>query len=307
MGSRYYGGATSKTPIYTKFASPIISAAFTTPFDRWAIKEYTVLRILPPCLLASALLLWTGSMVLQYRRNCKHPQSQMRNSNTLKNWKCGALRAPFLAVVAVSTIALIVVLGILLYISSSPDPEPNRKFFHSKTWVISLDTLCLTRLDWRLNIQGNMVWSTICFSIQPSAWRRTANKRVGLVLSRFEYVWPMGSKKCKPTHGCTALHLVELRPRYFYSTLRASVADCRWSSQESRGLLPAISSRWLSWGEVVITRLSLFLESSFNTPSPSFQAMGCRSIEYGIYSIPHRNAQHSELYFCNDGLLRRQP
>ena len=190
MGSRYDGGATSKTPIYTKFASPIISAAFTMPFDRRVAKEYTVLRILPPCLLASALLLWAGSMVLQYRRNLNHPPSQMRN------WKGGAMRAPFLAVVAVSTIALIVVLGILLSISSSPDPEPSRKFFHSKTWVISLDTLCLTRLDWRLILEGNMVWSTICFSIQPSAWRRTAKQRLGLVLSRFEYVWPMGSKGC---------------------------------------------------------------------------------------------------------------
>ena len=196
MGSRYYGGATSKIPIYTKFASPIISAAFTVPFDRRVAREYTVLRILLPCLLASALLPWARSMVLQYHRNLNHPQSQMRNSNTQENWKGGAMRVPFLAVVAVLTIALIVVLGILLSISSSPDPEPSRKFLHSKTWVISLDTLCLTRLDWRLILQGNMVWSTICFSIQPSAWRRTAKWRFGLVLSRFEYVWPMGSKEC---------------------------------------------------------------------------------------------------------------
>ena len=174
MGSRNYGGATRKTPIYTQFASPIISAAFTVPFDRRVAKEYTVLRILPPCLLASALLLWAGSMFLQDHRNLIRPQSQMRNNNTQKNWKGGAMRVPFLAVVAISTIALIVVLGILWSISSSPDPEPSRKSSLSKMRVIFLDTFCLTRLDWRLILQGNMVWSTICFGIQPSAWRRTA-------------------------------------------------------------------------------------------------------------------------------------
>lgn len=136
MGSRYEGGATSKSPMYTKFASPIISAAFTAPiesFDRRGAKEYTVLRILPPCLLASALLLWAGSMVLQHDRKINHPQPQMRNKNTQENWKGGAMRVPFLSVVAVSTIALIVVLGILLSISSSPDPQPSRKFLHFKT------------------------------------------------------------------------------------------------------------------------------------------------------------------------------
>ena len=186
MRSRHYGGATSKTPVYTEFASPIISAAFTVPFDRRVAKEYTVLRIIPPCLLASALVLWAGSMVLQYYKSLSRPHSHMRNSNTQENWIGGAMRVPFLAVVAVSTIALIVVLGILLSISSSPDPEPSRKSLLSKTLVNSLDTLCLTRLEWRLVLQGNMVWSTICFSIQPSAGRRTANERLGLVLSRFE-------------------------------------------------------------------------------------------------------------------------
>ena len=183
MGSRNYGGATSKTPIHTEFASPIISAAFTVPFDRRVAKKYTILRILPPCLLASALVLWAGSMVLQYLRNLNHPQLQMRNSNTQEDWKVGAMRVPFLAVVAVSTIALIVVLGILLSISSSPDPEPSRKSLLFETLVISPDILCITRLEWRYILRGNMVWSAICFSVQPSAWRRTAKKRLGLVLS----------------------------------------------------------------------------------------------------------------------------